>query len=471
MVQFISDNISKFLSSDDHNNAIPVHIVTKERVDDFITDLSAEHSQWAIDNNFKAKKNEILKLADKQGHLTAILVGAGSSCDPMGLSTVAQAAKSLPEGHYTLVDDLISDIERKQISTGWALAQYEFDHYKEKKNKHNAVLIVKEQSLLREISTIINGICLVRDLVNTPACDMGPSHLSKVMEDLAEQYDAVFSAIVGNELLNKNFNTIHTVGRAAANEPRLLDMCWGREDAPRVTLVGKGVCFDSGGLDLKPAAGMRIMKKDMGGAAHALGLAQMIMSCGMDVRLRVLIPAVENNVSANAFRPGDIINSYKGTSIEVGNTDAEGRLVLCDALALASEESPDLLLDFATLTGAARVAMGTDIVPFFTDGDELSNDLLNSSEAVADLIWRLPLYADYEPLLKSGFADLNNMGSTAFGGAITAALFLKHFVAEPSNWVHFDLYAWNQKTKAICPEGGEAMAIRAVFSYLQNRFG
>jgi len=470
MAQFISNNISRFLSSDDNNSAIPVHIVSKNAADAFIVNMKPEHNRWAIENDFKGQKNSVLKLADETGKLTAVLVGTGDDSSKTGLSVLAQAAKTVPPGNYYLAENSLADHELTLLCIGWAIAQYEFDHYKEKKNKHNAVLLLKDETKLSEVSAIINGICLIRDLVNTPTCDMGPSHLSTVMNDLSDQYDGVFSAIVGDELLDKNFNTIHTVGRAAANEPRLLDMCWGREDAPKVTLVGKGVCFDSGGLDLKPASGMRIMKKDMGGAAHALGLAQMIMASGMDIRLRVLIPAVENNVSANAFRPGDIIHSYKGTSIEVGNTDAEGRLVLCDALALAAEEEPELILDFATLTGAARVAMGTDIVPFFTDNDELANNLQQSSEITADPIWRLPLYADYEPLLKSSFADLNNMGSSAFGGAITAALFLKHFVEEPANWVHFDLYAWNQKENSTCPEGGEAMAIRAVFAYLQNRF-
>jgi len=448
MVQFYSNSLTKFLALNEEGSsksAIPVYVIAKDEANSFIDNLPAEQSNWAKACQFEGKNNQLLNVADSSGDLIAVFIGTGSKTP--GIATLAKAAKSLPSDTYYLADESIQGDTLKLFAIGWAIAQYEFDQYKKQKNAHQAVLLLNDKELLNAVHNIIDGISLVRDLVNTPTCDMGPSHLSVVTKYLSNKIDGEFSAIVGDELLEKNFNTIHTVGRAAANAPRLLDMQWGREDAPKVTLVGKGVCFDSGGLDLKPSAGMRIMKKDMGGAAHALGLAQMIMNSGLDVRLRVLIPAVENNVSANAFRPGDIIHTYKGTTVEIGNTDAEGRLVLCDALALASEESPDLLMDFATLTGAARVAMGADIVPFFTDGNEIASHLQE----------------------KAG-QDLNNMSSSAFGGSITAALYLKHFVSDPENWVHFDLYAWNLKENATCPEGGEAMAIRAVFAYLQDKF-
>ncbi|MBT6330964.1 MAG: leucyl aminopeptidase family protein, partial [Kordiimonadaceae bacterium] len=275
----------------------------------------------------------------------------------------------------------------------------------------------------------------------------------------------------GQELLKKGYNTIHTVGRAAEKEPRLIDMIWGNEKSPKVTLVGKGVCFDTGGLDIKPSGSMLIMKKDMGGAAHVLGLGQMIMESGLDIRLRILIPAVENNIAGNAFRPGDIIKSYKGTTIEVGNTDAEGRLVLCDALALASEENPDLMMDFATLTGAARVAMGTDVPPYFTDDKNLSDGLMKHSTLEHDPLWPMPLYAPYKKLLASPIADINNVGSTGFGGAITAALFLKDFVGPDIPWVHLDVYAWNVSARPGRPKGGEAMGLRASFDYLSGKYG
>ena len=469
MIKYIHTEKSRYLTSDSDETAIPIRFVATDELIDLLSDLPAHQSRWVADNHFKAEKDEILKLSDHNGGISSVLIGLGSATIGADMSGIAGAAYSLPDGHYYLDADLEASAI-KLLSIGWAIAQYDFDRYKIKKNRHNAVLVLNNETLTEEISPIINGIYLVRDLINTPTSDMGPSQLSDVVADLADQYGANFTSIVDDELLQNNLNTIHAVGRAATNKPRLLEMSWGREDAPKVSLVGKGVCFDTGGLDIKSAAGMRIMKKDMGGAAHTLGLAQMIMASGLDVHLRILIPAVENNISGDAFRPGDIIKTYKGTSVEVENTDAEGRLVLCDALALATEESPDLLIDFATLTGAARVALGTDVVPFFTDNDELAQSLAYHSDNEKDPIWRLPLHDGYKAQLKSNVADLRNMGTGPFGGAITAALFLKHFIDEPDNWVHFDMYAWNMSDKAICPKGGEAMAIRAVFAYLNERF-
>ncbi|MCF6216434.1 MAG: leucyl aminopeptidase family protein [Emcibacter sp.] len=461
--------MSEYLTFEEHDTAIPIYIVSGTSLETWLKSLTPIQARWAKDNGFKAGKGETLKLMGASGELSAIAIGLGdnpANSDAPDLWGLAPLATSLPEGKYRLE----AEDNPKHLAIGWALAQYKFDRYQGKKNARKATLVLKNDGELKEIKATISAITLVRDLVNTPTCDMGPSHLSTIMKDIAHRHGADFTETVGEDLLRKGYNTIHAVGRAAANQPRLLDMTWGRKDAPRLTLVGKGVCFDTGGLDLKPSSGMRHMKKDMGGAAHTLALAQMIMATGLDVRLRLLIPAVENNISSNAFRPGDIIKTYKGTTVEVDNTDAEGRLVLCDALALASEDDPDLILDFATLTGAARVAMGPAIVPFFTDGDALAQSLAQYSAAENDPIWRMPLYAPYAPDLKSNCADLGNMGSSPFGGAIMAALFLKHFVSKPENWVHFDVFSWNLNNQPGRPQGGEAMGLRAVYSYLKNSF-
>jgi leucyl aminopeptidase len=299
---------------------------------------------------------------------------------------------------------------------------------------------------------------------------MGPADLSSAAKKLAAEYKAKFSEIVGDDLLKQNYPAIHAVGRASTNPPRLIDITWGNKKHPKLTLVGKGVCFDTGGLDIKPAAGMLGMKKDMGGAAHVLGLASLIMHAKLPVRLRVLIPAVENVISGNAYKPGDVINTRKGLTVEIGNTDAEGRVILADALFEASSEKPELILDFATLTGAARVAMGTDISALFTNDNHLANELINLGEKLLDPIWRMPLYTPYRKLIESPIADLNNAPLSLYGGAITAALFLKEFVGNNISWAHFDIMAWNASSSSAHPEGAEAMAIRAVFEYLQHRF-
>ena len=312
---------------------------------------------------------------------------------------------------------------------------------------------------------------LVRDLVNTPAEDMMPQHLAEAARALAEEFGAQFTEIVGDELLVRNYPLVHAVGRASVHAPRLLDLRWGDPAHPRLTLVGKGVCFDSGGLDIKPASGMRWMKKDMGGAAHVLGLARLVMATGLPVRLRVLVPTVENAISGSSFRPGDVIRSRKGLTVEIENTDAEGRLVLCDALAEAGTEEPALLIDFATLTGAARVALGTDLPGFFTNDDALADALALAGEAERDPVWRLPLFKPYRRELESQVADLLNCSTNGFGGAITAALFLQRFVPKGIDWLHFDLNAWNVSERAGRPKGGEAMGLYATFRYLEQRFG
>ncbi len=307
------------------------------------------------------------------------------------------------------------------------------------------------------------AIGLVRDLVNTPAADMGPAQLAEAARDLAKRHRGKCTVLVGDTLLKRNYPAVHAVGRAAAEEPRLIDLRWGSK-GPKVTLVGKGVCFDSGGLDLKPAAGMKLMKKDMGCAAHVLGLASLIMAEKLPLQLRVLVPAVENAVSGNAFRPLDVLQTRKGLTVEVGNTDAEGRLVLCDALAEADSEKPDLLIDFATLTGAARVALGPDLPAMFCNDDKLAGLILRHGAVEGDPVWRLPLHKGYRPGLESKVADLNNISNSPYGGAITAALFLENFVSPGTRWAHFDIMAWNVATRPGRPEGGEAMGLRAVYA-------
>jgi leucyl aminopeptidase len=320
-----------------------------------------------------------------------------------------------------------------------------------------------------ELEHIVEGVTLARDLINTPANDMGPAQLEQAARKLAARHAATVSSIVGDELLERNFPLIHAVGRAAAGAPRLIDISWGEADHPRVTLVGKGVCFDTGGLDIKPDASMLNMKKDMGGAATALALAHMVMARGLKVRLRVVIPAVENAIAGTSFRPRDIYASRKGITVEIGNTDAEGRLILADALALADEDKPALIADFATLTGAARVALGPDVPAFFTDDDGLADELMHIAAAENDPVWRLPLWRPYESMLESKVADINNVGGGQ-GGAITAALFMRRFVDAPS-WLHFDLFAWTASAKAGRPEGGECQVARALYALLAARYG
>jgi leucyl aminopeptidase len=321
------------------------------------------------------------------------------------------------------------------------------------------------------LSRQVDAVYLVRDLVNTPTNDMGPDDLETAVRTLAKKHKASVAVVKGDELLAQNFPMIHAVGRAADQAPRLIDLTWGPKGAPKVTLVGKGVCFDTGGLDIKSASNMLLMKKDMGGAANVLGLASMIMAADMEVRLRVLIPAVENSISDEAFRPGDILQSRKGQTVEIGNTDAEGRLILADALALADEEEPELIIDMATLTGAARVAIGPEIAPFFTDDDGFAADVVAAGAAIADPVWRLPLWKGYDRKLSSKVADFNNVTTDGFAGAVVAAMFLKRFVERAKAWAHFDIYAWAPTERPHCPVGGEAQAIRAIEQVLARRYG
>jgi len=421
--------------------------------------------RWVEAQGYRAEPHSVCLLPGEEQGIAAVLYGVGKQLDTWSIS---DGPKRLPAGDYRLDCDWPEDL-RYQAALGWGLGAYRFDRYKADDGTLPRLSLegpIDTDALSAELMALTR----VRDLINTPPNDMMPPELAIETRALAERYGASFDQVVGEALLEENYRLIHAVGRASAEAPRLLSLRWGDESSPRVTLVGKGVCFDSGGLDLKNASGMRLMQKDMGGAAHVLGLAERIMASGLPVRLQVLIPAVENAVSGNAFRPGDILEARDGTTIEIDNTDAEGRLVLCDALVEACRQSPDLLIDFATLTGAARVAVGTEIGCYFTNRDALAQSLDQAAAQLADPVWRLPLHQPYREQIKSRCADILNCASGAFGGAITAALFLEHFVDESIDWLHFDIMAWNQRQRPGRPEGGEAMAIRAVFELIKNRY-
>jgi leucyl aminopeptidase len=427
---------------------------------------------WVERHQFRPQKGAVLMLPGATDFAPVILVGLGEAGslqgpDPWGWALVAER---LPPGCYFIDGDMPPQAQM-MAGLGWALAHYRYDPYLQNQpDRPLRQLIIPDAKARIAAIRDAKAIALVRDLINSPANDMLPGDLERVARDLAKSWSADIEVICGEQLLAQNFPTIHAVGRASSDAPRLIDIRWGSPDAPRLTLVGKGVCFDSGGLDIKPASGMRLMKKDMGGAAHVLGLAQRIIDDDLPVRLRVLIPAVENAIAGNAFRPGDILRTRKGLSVEIGNTDAEGRLVLCDALAWACEEKPDLLLDFATLTGAARVALGPDLPALFTADHALAESYAKAAIHTGDPLWRLPLWDAYLEYLDSSIADIANAGDSPFAGAITAALYLSRFIEKGQCWAHFDVYAWAQKPRPGRPMGGEAMALRASFEVIKNRY-
>ncbi len=372
----------------------------------------------------------------------------------------------LPKGSWHLANSVK---EPDLAALAFLLGGYKFDRYASKDDV-DVTLALPDGADKADVKRLAKAVTLARDLINTPTNDMGPEALEAAVRKLGEEHKASVSVIKGDALLKKNFPMIHAVGRAGSEEPRLIDLEWGKKDAPRVTLVGKGVCFDTGGLDIKPSSSMLLMKKDMGGAANVLALASLIMDAKLPIRLRVLIPAVENSISANAFRPGDVLTSRKGLTVEIGNTDAEGRLVLADALALADDEEPEILIDMATLTGAARVALGPDLPPFYSDDDAFAFDVARAADAVADPLWRMPLWQPYDAKLSSRIADMNNVTSDGFAGSITAALFLQRFVGKAKVWAHFDIFGWNPVEKPHAPIGGEAQGIRALYHLLRQRY-
>ncbi len=446
-------------------NSIPIIPIKAEDFPKWLHIHSVFIKNWVAANRFTAKADSICLIPDAEGNLSKVLFGVKDLEDFWSFGLLPLA---LPEGKYyfTAIED---PQQLSQAVIAWGLGAYQFTRYK-KPRKTPAQLVLPEHTPQQLSENIVAAIYLVRDLINIPAEDLGPVQLAQAAVDLGQRFDAKVTQIIGDDLLQQNYPMIHAVGRASAQAPRLVDLRWGATDAPKVTLVGKGVCFDTGGLDIKNASGMQLMKKDMAGAAHVLGLAQMIMGANLPVQLRVLIPAVENVVGGNAYRPGDIIPTRKGLNIEISNTDAEGRLVLCEALTEGAAEKPDLMLDFATLTGAARVAVGTEISALFSNNDMLADALLLHAKQQQDPLCRLPLYQPYRKMLDSSCADLLNAPSSSYAGAITAALFLQEFVANDIPWAHFDLMAWNLATRPGHPEGGEAMGLQAVFSYLVQKF-
>jgi len=452
--------------------AIPIWFVTSANYTDVQRAIGAEASAFAKAAGFEPKAGRSLLLPGKNGAgatLGGVLFGvdgADDSKDPFGNDRflAGRLPQHVPDGVYRFAND---PPDARLAALAFALGAYRFTRYR--KAEPRSIKLDLAQSLSREeLEHIVEGVSLARDLINTPANDMGPAQLEQAARKLAARHAATITAVVGDELLEQNFPLIHAVGRAAAAAPRLIDIAWGDANHPRVTLVGKGVCFDTGGLDIKPESAMLNMKKDMGGAATALALAHMIMARGLKLRLRVLIPAVENAIAGASFRPRDIYTSRKGITVEIGNTDAEGRLILADALALADEDKPALIADFATLTGAARVALGPDMPAFFTDDDRLADELMRAAKAENDPLWRLPLWRPYEAMLESKIADINNVGGGQ-GGAITAALFMRRFVTAQS-WVHFDLFAWTPSAKSGRPEGGECQVARALYALLAERY-
>ncbi|MGO4870919.1 MAG: leucyl aminopeptidase family protein [Roseiarcus sp.] len=448
-------------------DAVPVWFATPENWDELRKTIGGGAARFADACGFEPKAGRVQWLPDAEGGLAGVLFGLADKDakgrDPMAPGALASA---LPQGTYRFAN---APHEPELAALAFLLGLYRFERYHADPRPRPS-LVAPEGVEATRIERIAAAVAFGRDLVNTPANDLGPAALEHEAERLAEEFGASMEVTRGSSLLERNLPLIHAVGRASAEAPRLVDFVWGRADAPKVTLVGKGVAFDSGGLDIKPSSGMLLMKKDMGGAAAALCLARLVMQSGLDVRLRVIVPIVENAISADAMRPGDVLRSRKGLTVEIGNTDAEGRLILADALALADEEAPDLMFDFATLTGAARVALGPDLPPFYTDDEALAAEIAGSAARVSDPLWRLPLWRPYDAMLESKVADLDNAPSGSFAGSVTAALFLARFVSAAKAWAHFDIYAWNPKPRAHGPQGGEVQAARAVFELLEARY-
>ncbi len=440
---------------------IPLILLSHTEFSDWRLEQSQYVQTWLENTQYEGKG--LCLIPSETGELSCALF---CSHNLQEFFASADIVKQLPKSQFKLECD---ESIKLNAAISWGLSHYQFELYK-KSGSPKAILAVDNQNIVDQANHFVNAIHLVRDMINTPAGDMMPEHMAKTVEDLAQQFGAQFSQIVGDDLLTENYPTIHAVGRASVHEPRLLDLHWGNPQHPKVTLVGKGVCFDSGGLDIKPTAAMRLMKKDMGGAAHVLGLAYLIMSHNLPIQLRVIIPSVENAVSSNAFRPGDVITTRQGITVEVDNTDAEGRLVLCDALNEACNDKPDVIFDFATLTGACRVALGTELPGFFSTEPKIASDLMQIGQEIDDPVWQLPLHKAYRSLLSSDVADISNCAATPFGGAITAALYLQEFVTPETPWLHFDVMAWNNRKLPGRPVGGEAFGIRTVFEYLKQQY-
>jgi len=439
--------------------------VDKDNLDAVCALFGAEVRRWCAAHAFAGEPGRFVLIPGKDGAPAAVLVGCDKR-DP--LFCLASLPLRLPEGDYAL-DSRGLALDEAQAALGWALGAYQFDRYRKATRKPARLAI--ETSVANATRPLVDAIYNVRNWVNTPTEHMGPEELAAEVRKLADKHGATYREWVGEDLIASNFPTIHAVGRASHRAPRLAELTHGPADAPHLVLVGKGVCFDTGGLDIKPTDGMRWMKKDMGGAAHAIALADLVLDAKLPVRLTLLVPAVENSIAGNAYRPGEVITTRAGITVEVDNTDAEGRLVLCDAIAYAAEQKPDLILDFATLTGAARVALGPDLPALFANRDDIAEALLAAARENNDPLWRLPLWRPYLAMLDSYVADLANAGASRHAGAITGALYLERFVPEAQPWCHLDVYSWNDGEKPGKPRGGEAQGLRAYFEFLKRRYG
>jgi len=450
---------------DRSSSALPVQFVVQPRWRAWLKEQGAARRGWIESSGVAGRAGELAVLPGRDGKASsAVLVLS----DKPTLWDFGALATKLPAGTWKFASDT-APVSATDAAVAIGLGSWRFERYRSRKDKPGAKIVWPQGADKARATAIVEAMSTARDMITTPSSDMGPAELADAIQSLGKAHKAKVRVIVGDDLLKQNYPMVHAVGRASARAPRLIDLVWGRDSDPKVTLVGKGVCFDSGGLDLKPATGMLNMKKDMGGAATVTAVAAMVMAARLPVRLRLLVPAVENSVSGNAFRPLDVVPTRKGISVEIGNTDAEGRLILCDALHEGATEKPTMMVDCATLTGAARVALGTDLPALFCNNDELADDLVDAGKAVADPMWRLPLFAGYRRLLDSKVADINNAPGVAFGGAITAALYLKEFVPDDVPWAHFDMMAWNNTSRPGRPEGGEAQAARAIFAAIEKR--
>lgn len=466
-----------FISPDqqsDSHQAITITPVLKRGFAEWLEKQTTPVKNWVKASGFVAQHGSLCLLPDQQGHLSQVFFGVTDYADFWEFGKLPIA---LPSGMYQFdlsVPALLEGERLQHMAMAWGLGNYQFGRYKQAEERGALLLLPNPSEDLifdsKHLILMVSTVNWVRDLINTPTEDLGPSELGDVAVTLAHEFGAEVTQIVGDDLLKENYPCIHAVGRASAKAPRLIELRWGDSNHPKLCLVGKGVCYDTGGLNIKVNNGMLHMKKDMAGAAHVLGLARMIMSSGLPVNLRVLIPAVENAISGNAYRSGDVIKSRKGLTIEINNTDAEGRVILADALAEAVVEKPELVIDFATLTGSARIALGPDLPALFCEHEEVARGLIACGQRELDPLWPLPLFTPYRKFMDSKVADISNASSSPYGGAITAALFLKDFVEVDVPWVHFDLMAWNTRCLPGRPEGGEAMALRATFRYLQEHF-
>lgn len=460
---------SIFLSSASRKKSTPIWLASSNTVDTVVKQLPTEGRNWIKATGWQADAGTVALLPDRAGKIAGVVLGLGREADQARrMMLTGLLPNALPEGDYHFE----SQPETPQLAClAWALGNYRFDQYKNGAARTPRRLVLPDGVDAKRLEMTSDAVTLGRDLINTPANDFGPDELEKAARILARQHGAKIKVITGDALLKQNFPLIHAVGRASTRAPRLIDMTFGPARAPKVTLVGKGVCYDTGGLSIKPTAGMVLMKKDMGGAAAVLSLAAMIMAAKLKVRLRVLIPAVENSISGNAYRPGDVLPSRNGMSVEIGNTDAEGRLVLADALALGDEEKPDVMLTMATLTGAARVALGPDLPPFYCTDEQFSAETLAHGAEVDDPLWRMPFWEPYDQLLKARTGAVNHISQGAFAGSVTAAMFLKRFVSKAGLYAHFDIYGWVPQDKPARPEGGEPQGARALFETFEARYG